>query len=141
MAKNYIYTYPAIFTLDVDNKDEGYDITFPDLDGCFTCGYGVEHAYEMAKEILSIHIECFIQDMGNSPKALPAPSNPNTIDVPEGSFLSLIQVDMKDFFIRYRNKAVKKTLTIPEWLNASAEKKGINFSQVLQDALKERLGA
>lgn len=140
MLKKSVYVYPAIFTPDTDNKDNSYDVVFPDLENCFTCGYGVEHSYEMAAEVLGIWIESFIEDRGNNPAALPAPSNPNKIQAPEGGFVSLVQVDMSEFFIKYRNKSVKKTLTIPEWLNAAAEKEGVNFSATLQDALKEKLG-
>jgi predicted RNase H-like HicB family nuclease len=90
--------YPAIFTPDAGNQDNAYNVIFPDFDNCFTCGYGIDHSYEMAAEVLGICIESFIEDMGNEPESLPMPSNPNHIQVPDGGFVTLVQVDMADFF-------------------------------------------
>lgn len=61
------------------------------------------------------------------------------IDLKENQFISLVGVDMIEYYKRNSNKSVKKTLTIPEWLNTMAEANNINFSQVLQEALKDKL--
>jgi hypothetical protein len=71
---------------------------------------------------------------------LPNPTPPNEIKPPESGFVSLINVDMLQFKIQYSNKAVKKTLTIPEWLSNLAEARHIHFSATLQKALREELG-
>ncbi|MCL6614005.1 MAG: hypothetical protein K6U03_05240 [Firmicutes bacterium] len=72
--------------------------------------------------------------------SIPPPTPPEKLDIPPRSFISLIEVWMPAIRDEMRNKAVKKTLTIPKWLNDMAEKNNINFSHVLQTALKEYLG-
>jgi predicted RNase H-like HicB family nuclease len=129
---NNTFIYPAIFT--PDEKD--LMVTFPDLPMVITYGEGITHAYEMAKEALGAYIEMAI-DSGDK---LPKPTTPNKLKAPKGGFISLIDVDMIQFKTQYANKAVKKTLTIPEWLNNMAEARHINFSLTLQKALREELG-
>lgn len=63
----------------------------------------------------------------------------NNIRLNEDEFIALIDIDMEEYYKKHSNKAVKKTLSIPEWLNVEAEKKNINFSQVLQEALKIKI--
>ena len=58
----------------------------------------------------------------------------------KNQFISFVSIDMEDYRKKFNNKSIKKTLTIPEWLNYLSEKNNINFSQVLQEALKEKLG-
>ena len=88
MAK---YVYPAVFK----PESEGYSITFPDLENCFTQGEDMADGLEAASDAPCLTL--------------------------------------------YNNKAVKKTLTIPAWLNTMAERAGLNFSQVLQNGLKNEL--
>ena len=71
-------------------------------------------------------------------KKIPVPSTIGDIIVDDG-FVNYVICDTISYAKRFNNRAVKKTLTIPEWLNEAATSAGINFSQVLQDALKERL--
>ena len=127
-----MFLYPAAFTPD----ENALMVTFPDLPMVITYGEDVAHAYEMAKEALGAYIEMAID--GNDP--LPKPTAPNKIKAPKGGFVSLIDVDMIQFKTQYANKAVKKTLTIPEWLSNMAESRHINFSATLQKALREELG-
>jgi hypothetical protein len=77
--------------------------------------------------------------MEEKQQAIPAPSDPLKLSVERDSFISLINCDTMEYRRFYDNKAVKKTLTVPAWLNTMAEQRGINFSQVLQNALKEQL--
>ena len=63
----------------------------------------------------------------------------SNIPLKENQFVSFISIDMDDYRKKFNKKSIKKTLTIPEWLNYLAEKNDINFSQVLQEALKEKL--
>lgn len=129
MAK---YLFPAIFTPETDNR---YSISFPDLENCYTQGDNLQDAYEMAEDVLCL---C-LYDMEESKKQIPQPSNPQNINVNKNSFIAIIGADTLDYRMFYDNKAVKKTLTIPQWLNTMAEREGVNFSYILQHALKEKL--
>jgi predicted RNase H-like HicB family nuclease len=129
---NNMFIYPAVFTPDGD----ALMVTFPDLPMVITYGEGITHAYEMAKEALGAYLEMAI-DSGDK---LPKPSAPNKVKISKGGFVSLIDVDLIQFKTMYTNKAIKKTLTIPEWLNNMAESKHINFSAILQKALRDELG-
>ncbi len=126
------YIYPAIFERDED----GYSITFPDLPGCITCGDSLEDAYLMARDALELHLYGMEEDNDD----IPSPSKPERITVNSDSFITLVEAYMPLIRDEMANKAIKKTLTIPKWLNDLGENKKVNFSQVLQNALKEKLG-
>ena len=70
---------------------------------------------------------------------IPSPSDPDVIDA-DGGIITVICFDMMEYLKRHSTKAVKKTLSIPEWLNEEAVALGINFSQVLQEALMQKIG-
>ena len=125
------YVYPAVFL----KEKKGYSVDFPDLPGCYTCGDDLGDAIYMAEDVLAFTL----YSMDKRGEEIPAPSVPNRIKHPKGSFVNYIKCDTLDYKKKHCNKAVKKTLTIPEWLNEAATEAGINFSQVLQDALKEIL--
>ena len=128
-----MYVYPAIFT---PCKEGGYAIHFPDLPGTNSQGDDMAEAIRMARDALAMWLDALIDDG----KTLPAASRPSDIQLDEGQFVSMIDVDL-DAYRRYKDsRAVKKTLTIPAWMNSMAEDAGLSFSQVLQDALRERLG-
>ncbi len=127
------YIYPAIFTLDNDNT---YSIRFPDLDGCYTEGENLENAYFMAQDVLNL----MLWTLEDTKKDIPAPSNPKDIKVDENSFITLISADTLAYRKLYDKKAVKKTLSIPAWLNNIALEKNVNFSNILQNALIKELG-
>lgn len=128
MAK---YVYPAIFH---PNEDDGsYTITFPDLPGCITEGKDMANALYMAQDALEI----WLTDSEDHKEPVPAPNPPPQVEAPE--FVNFIRADTTAWRKKYDSKAVKKTLSIPNWLNTMAEDAGVNFSQILQDALKERL--
>ncbi|HAG68876.1 MAG TPA: HicB family protein [Lachnospiraceae bacterium] len=125
--------YIAIF----ENCEEGgYSVSFPDLPGCFTEGDTLEEAMEMAQEAACGWICGEVEDGREIPEATPR----ENIQEVEDGFVNLIMLDLDDYRHKHGNRAVKKTLTIPEWLNTRAVEAGINFSQVLQEALKEKLG-
>ncbi|MFW5437103.1 type II toxin-antitoxin system HicB family antitoxin [Paenibacillus apiarius] len=129
------YIYPAVFS--PGEPDEGgYTVTFPDLPGCISEGDTIEEALHMAKDALGGHLYLMEDDHDN----IPQPSKPDSIQLEAGEFVSLIQVNTDFVRERIRNKAVNKTVTLPKWLNDEAAQEGINFSQTLQDALKEKLG-
>ena len=129
MAK---YAYPAIFT---PEEDGSYSINFPDLEGCYTCGDSLEDGIEMASDALALVLYGYEKDG----REIPAPSAPAAIPLSGNAFVNYIACDTLRYRKMYNNKAVKKTLTIPAWLNTAALEQNINFSQVLQDALKAQL--
>lgn len=128
MAK---YVYPAVFT---EEKD-GYSVRFPDVDGCFTSGETLPEAMGMAEDALAL----MLYDMEESGEAIPAASGVRSVQAGAGEFVTLIGCDTLAYRKRFGSKAVKKTLSIPSWLNEAAEAAGVNFSNVLQDALKQQL--
>ena len=127
------YMYPAVFE---KGEVKGYTVSFPNLTGCITEGEDIKEAVHMAREAL----ELFIYDMEEENEEIPVPSDPFEIDLPDNAFISVIEVWMPVVRDEMQNKAVKKTLTIPKWLNDIALENKVNFSQVLQTALKEYLG-
>lgn len=125
------YVYPAIFT----KEEKGYSIAFPDIEGANTCGDDLEDALEMAEDVLSL----MLVDMENNNENIPTASAVKDIKTGSDEFVTLIRCDTDRYRRLLNSRAVKKTLSIPEWLNESATAAGINFSQVLQDALKREL--
>lgn len=119
--------YPAVF----HPEEVGFSVTVPDIDGCFTQGDTMDEAIEMAQDAIGLMLE--------DVKDYPAPSDPSAIQAEEGDFVAMIPFNWVDYKRRNDNKAVKKTLTIPSWLNEAAEAAHINFSGVLQDALVVKL--
>lgn len=129
MAK---YAYPAIFTPEADG---GYSILFPDLEGCYTFGENLQDGIEMAQDALALTLYGYEKDA----REIPAPSIPPTLSLNEEEFINYIACDTMKYRKMYNNKAVKKTLTIPEWLNETATSMGLNFSQILQEALMQKI--
>ena len=125
--------YPAIFHKD---EDCGFWVSFPDFPECLTEGDDMEKAYEMAVSALGLAITCRKKEGDTIPKA----SSPESIDAEDG-VLVIVEFDMMEYQKKHNSKAVKKTLSIPEWLNEEAMAMGINFSQVLQEALMLKLNS
>ena len=126
MAK---YVYPAVFT----REEKGYSVIFSDLEGCYTCGDTLEEAIEMAEDVLAFTLYSYETDK----RDIPEPSE--SFELKDNDFINYIRCDTEEYHRMNNNKAVKKTLSIPEWLNEKAVAAGLNFSQVLQEALKEKL--
>jgi predicted RNase H-like HicB family nuclease len=124
------YYYPAIFL----EEDTGYSVRFPDLDGCFTEGDTLDEAYEMAFDAIGLYLQ---QQDGRF--VFPKSSSPKQIRINDNEFVALVEFDEAEYLRKYDNKAVKKTLTIPSWLNHQAERANAPFSQILQQGLKEYL--
>ena len=131
MAK---YVYPAVFT---PEENGGYSIVFPDLEGCYTCGENLEEGLEMAQDVLALVLYGYEKDN----RKIPAPSDRGSLEVSGKEFVNYVTCDTMAYRKRFRSKAVKKTLTIPEWMNEEASALGLNFSQVLQDALLQKFQA
>ena len=129
MAK---YVYPAIFT---EEENGLYSVFFPDLEGCYTSGDDLKDAFAMAEDVLAFTL----YDYESSGEDIPEPSTMDSIKVKKNEFVNFVLADTLAYQKMHNNKAVKKTLSIPEWLNEMAAAENINFSQVLQNALKEQL--
>ena len=126
------YIYPAIF----DYSDDAISISFPDLPGCFSCANSDQEAIKMANDALSLHLYSMEEDNDEIPEPTPI----SKICLDSNQAVVLIEVCMPTMREAIENYSVKKTLSIPQWLNKLAIEKNINFSQVLQSALKEQLG-
>lgn len=126
---NKLY-YPAIF----QKEDVGYSVWLNDVSGCISQGDTFEEAVENIKDALGLCIEASDENY-----TFPAPSSPETIPLEDGQFTVLIEFDKFAYLKKHDKRSVKKTLSIPSWLNKAAEERHINFSAVLRDALKEKL--
>ena len=125
------YVYPAVFT----EEDGGYSINFPDLHNCFTSAQTLGEGIKMANDVLCL----MLYEMEESGEAIPAASSIHDIQVGANEFVNFIACDTLEYRKFFDNRAVKKTLSIPSWLNDMAERAGINFSATLQAALKQQL--
>ncbi len=126
------YVYTAIFTPEENGL---FSVKFPDLQGCCTSGDDEADAVYMAQDVLCLTL----YDLEQDEKPIPKASKPSEISVSGEEFTSLIAVDTDTYRRFYENKLIKKTLNIPSWLNERAERANVNFSQLLQRALKEEL--
>ena len=122
--------YPAIFK-PFSDESGGFVVEFPDLPGCVTGGDTLEEAIEMGIDAASGWILGEMEDGNKIPEASPY----DTIHAENGSMVNLLLLDMDAYAEQYGEKAVRKNLTIPAWLNTFAEKNNLNFSKILQDAL------
>lgn len=128
------YSYPAIFT----PEDNGmYSVNFPDLESCYTCGDNMTDALMMAEDVLAFTL----YDYEKEKRDIPAPSALASITLKKGEFINYVACDTMEYRKMKNNKSVKKTLTIPEWLNEAAIAMDLNFSQVLQEALIAKIQA
>lgn len=123
-------TYPACF-YPCENKKGAYTVEVPDLPGCVSEGDSLADAILMATDAAS----GWILDELEDGKAAPEASLLENIIPDPGGFVSMLVLDMDTYAEKYGDKAIRKNLTIPAWLNTFAEKNHINFSQVLQDSL------
>lgn len=126
------YVFPAIF----EPEDGLYNVSFPDLPGSYTCGDDLADAMHMAEDALGGYLSR-AEEKGET---IPAPSSMDAVERPQAGLVTLILADTEAYRRVHSSRAVKKTLTIPEWLNTAAEERSVNFSQVLQEALKQQLG-
>lgn len=124
--------YPAVFH---PEEVGGYSVDFPDLLGCVTEGDTLEEAIRMAEDALGIYLYSLKEDGEESPKA----SDPADIKVSGRDFISLITYDEVAYLKRTDNHSVKKTLTIPAWMDTLARENNLNFSNVLQNAIRREL--
>lgn len=124
--------YPALFHT---AEEGGFWISFPDFADCLTQGESMEEAYDMAVAALGL---C-ITDLLKEKSSLPEPSSPKDIALDPGAILLVVGFDLEEYRRKHNSKAIKKTLSIPEWLNEEALALNINFSAVLQEALIQKI--
>nr|DAO48990.1 MAG TPA: hypothetical protein [Caudoviricetes sp.] len=124
--------YPAVFHT---AEEGGFWVTFPDIPECMTQGDNMQEAYEMAVDALGLSLTSREAEREEIPKA----SSLDEVD-PEDGTLVIVEFDMAEYRRRNSSRAVKKTLSIPEWLNEAAVRENVNFSQILQEALMSKLG-
>jgi len=125
------YEFVAIF----DYAKDGISISFPDLPGCLSCADTTEEAIKNAEEVLGL----ILYDMEQEKEEIPNPTALENIKCKNNQKPILINVWMPLVRNELDEQSVKKTLTIPQWLNKLAEKENVNFSKILQSALKDYL--
>ena len=126
------YSYTAVITPTEDGTE--FYCRVPDLPGCVTEGEDIAESISMAEDAASGWILGELEEGHN----FPAPSMLFEIKAPDGSFTSLITVDIDSYSERYGNHVIRKNITIPAWLNTYGEKNNINFSKVLTEALMKK---
>lgn len=134
MAK--VFVYPAVFE---PNENGVLTVTFPDLPGCITEGDTPAEALAMAQEAMGLYL--YESEKDGDP--IPEPSSPSNSlihdDAAHGSFVSLVTANTALIEREVQNRYVRKTVTLPHWMNVEAEAAGLNFSQTLQAAIREKL--
>ena len=128
---NSIFYYSAVF----QKEEVGYSVWVPDIQGCVSQGDTFDEAMEYIKDAIGICIDLIVQNGNVPPKA----TEPNGIDLEHDQFVAVVSFDFDEYQKKHGEKSVKKTLTLPAWLNTLSERKNINFSQVLQNALIHEL--
>lgn len=124
--------YPAVFT-PYEDESGGYVVEFPDLPGCVTGGDNMAEAIFMAEDAASGWVLTELEAGQQAPKA----SEFSAVSVETRQFVNMVALDMDAYAAKYGSRAVKKTLTIPAWLNTFVEDHNISCSAVLQDALSK----
>jgi predicted RNase H-like HicB family nuclease len=135
--------YPACFF----KEENGYSVVFPDLNWLATCG-------ETENEAMSMAVDClagYLYTLKNDGEQFPAASAMKDVSLEKvakeldadttNAFVSMVSVDVAEYAKTHFEKSVRKTLTIPAWLNIAAQQKNINFSQALQEALLAKIKA
>ena len=135
--------YPACFF----KEESGYSVVFPDLNWLATCG-------ETENEAMSMAVDClagYLYTLKNDGEQFPVASAMKDVSLEKvakeldadttNAFVSMVSVDVAEYAKTHFEKSVRKTLTIPAWLNIAAQQKNINFSQTLQEALLAKIKA
>lgn len=136
--------YPALFLKEKDSN--AYTVTFPDLEGCITYGDDINDALKMAQDALG----AYLFEYYTKPESMPKPSTLEDIDInieeddkeyfiTDQSFRNYVSLDLSEYIRKSSNKTVKKTLTIPSYLNEAGIESNLNFSLILQEAIKKEL--
>lgn len=128
---NSVFYYPAVF----QKEETGYSVWVPDIEGCVSQGETFSEAMEYIEEAIGLCVEIMLERNTVPPEA----SEPEDIQLEAKQTLAIIRFDFDEYQKKHGTKSVKKTLTVPAWLNTLSERNNINFSQVLQNALMHEL--
>ncbi len=120
------YVYPAVFH---PNEDGSFTVTYPDLPGCISEGKSLGNAMYMAQSALTQWLEYLVDKR----LSFPAACDLSSVKTADGEFVNLIRAELKD------NRAVRRTVSIPKWMDEKVSEAGLSLSRVLQDALREKL--
>ena len=126
------YVYPALFVV----EDDGIIVTFPDLDDTFTDGATMQEAFENAEDVLNL----MLWNHEEEKEEIPPPSLPEQITVPQGATLTMIKADTLAYRKIHDTKTIRRSITIPSWLDTLARERNINFSQLMQNAIRRECG-
>ena len=126
------YVYPALFVV----EDDGIIVTFPDLDDTFTDGATMQEAFENAEDVLNL----MLWNHEEEKEEIPPPSLPEQITVPQGATLAMIKADTLAYRKIHDTKTIRRSITIPSWLDSLARERNINFSQLMQNAIRRECG-
>ena len=124
------YFYPVVF----EPEEVGVSVFVPDIPGCFTQGDSLEEALENVQEAIGLMLA------NKTPEEYPQASKPNQLQLEKEQFVMMVAFDKLAYDMKYNARAVKKTLSIPAWLNNLAQEHNVNFSNLLQRALLKELG-
>ena len=134
------YAFPAIFEYDKEKNDGGYCVYFPDIQGCFTQGDNLKHAMDMAEDALCLALYSMEVDGGKIPSSSKVSDiKMDNEDEDNEDIVNLVACDTQFYYNYFANKSAKVNVTIPLWLKEEAERKKLNFSQILQQGVKQYL--
>jgi predicted RNase H-like HicB family nuclease len=131
MSRKNRYSFISVFNY----ADDGISISFPDLPGCLPCASTEDEAFKNAQEALGLHLWGMEQDGDN----IPSPTPLKSIKLDTNEVAVMVEVFMPPVRERVNNRFVKKTLSLPNWLAAQADKDNVNYSKLLQSALIDYL--
>ena len=126
------YVYPALFV----KEDESIIVTFPDLEDTFTNGATMQEAFENAEDVLNL----MLWNREEEKDDIPMPSSPEQITVPQEATLAMIKADTLAYRKLHDQKTIRRSITIPSWLDTLARERNINFSQLMQNAIRRECG-
>ena len=126
------YVYPALFVV----EDDGIIVTFPDLDDTFPDGATMQEALENAENVQNL----MLWNREEEKEVIPPPSSPEQVSVPQGTTLAMIKADTLPYRKLHDTKTIRRSITIPSWLDTLARERNINFSQLMQNAIRRECG-
>ena len=126
------YVYPALFA----KEDESILVTFPDLEDTFTDGATMQEAFDNAEDVLNL----MLWNREEENADIPLPSSPEEIIVPQGTMLVMIKADTLAYRKLHDQKTIRRSITLPSWLDTIAREHNINFSQLMQNAIRRECG-
>ena len=125
------YVYPAILT----QEDDGIIVSFPDVEGARTDGATMEEALENADDVLNL----MLLTMEEKHMDIKPPTPIASLDVPKGSTVALVRADTLAYSKKVDTRAIRKSVSIPAWMDTLAREHNLNFSNVLQNAIRKEL--